>query len=114
MLYDIKPVPKPRMTRADKWKKRACVLRYWAFKDEIKLKRVKLAQEGSLIIFTLPMPESWGDKKKLSMDKKPHKQKPDLDNLIKALFDALYQNDAGIHDFKCLKIWGYKGSIEIL
>ena len=28
----ITPVSKPRMTRADTWKKRPCVLKYWAYK----------------------------------------------------------------------------------
>ena len=34
--YKIKPVPKPRMTQRDAWDKRPCVLRYRAFKDEVR------------------------------------------------------------------------------
>ena len=29
------PVPKPRMTRRDRWKPRQCVTRYWAWKDAV-------------------------------------------------------------------------------
>ncbi|HHE6457291.1 TPA: RusA family crossover junction endodeoxyribonuclease, partial [Proteus mirabilis] len=32
-VFNIEPVPKPRMTQADKWKKRPPVLKYFAFKD---------------------------------------------------------------------------------
>ena len=42
VVYPITPVPKPRMTRRDRWAKRPCVLRYWAFKDEVRLRRVSL------------------------------------------------------------------------
>ena len=31
------PMGAPRMTQSDKWKKRDCVVRYRAFKDEIRL-----------------------------------------------------------------------------
>lgn len=30
-IYDITPIGKPRMTRADKWKQRPAVMRYRAF-----------------------------------------------------------------------------------
>lgn len=30
-IYDITPIGKPRMTRADKWKQRPPVMRYRAF-----------------------------------------------------------------------------------
>ena len=32
-IYDITPIGKPRMTRADKWKQRPAVMRYRAFCD---------------------------------------------------------------------------------
>ena len=37
-VYDITPMGKSRMTRADKWKKRPEVLRYRAFCDEVRLR----------------------------------------------------------------------------
>ena len=58
MIYDITPLGKPRMTQSDRWKKRPEVLRYIAFKNECKLKRVHVAEDSASITFILPMPES--------------------------------------------------------
>lgn len=35
-VYNITPIPKPRMTRSDKWKKRPAVVRYFEYKDKIR------------------------------------------------------------------------------
>lgn len=43
-VFNIEPVPKPRMTQADKWKKRPPVLKYFAFKDEVKLNKITLPE----------------------------------------------------------------------
>lgn len=113
MKYNVSPNTKPRMTRADKWKKRKCVLQYWAFKDEINLRRVKF-EVGQSIIFHVPMPKSWSKKKKIEMDGRPHEQVPDIDNYLKALFDSLYLDDSHIwHVGDLKKLWAYEGSIEI-
>lgn len=113
MLYPITPIPKPRMTRADKWKKRPAVLRYWAFKDECILNKITLQSEGASVTFIMPMPKSWSVKKSLTFLGKPHTQKPDLDNLLKALQDALFDDDSGIHSITIKKIWGDTGAIII-
>ncbi|RKZ82922.1 MAG: RusA family crossover junction endodeoxyribonuclease [Gammaproteobacteria bacterium] len=112
---DITPVPKPRQTRADKWKKRPSVLRYRAFADEIRLNLPRdLDFNNSTIVFLLPMPKSWSKKKKGAMNHSPHTQKPDLDNLIKALLDAHLSDDSGIHSLRYVrKIWAYTGEIWI-
>ena len=34
--YPLTGMAKPRMTKADTWKKRPIVLKYWAYKDSIK------------------------------------------------------------------------------
>jgi len=44
MIYNINPVPKPRMTQSDKWKKRPPVLRYFAFKDECRIHDVEIPE----------------------------------------------------------------------
>ena len=112
MIYPITPMGKPRMTRSDKWKKRPAVMRYRAFKDECRLHNVALP-ELPCITFYMPMPASWSKKKKADMDGQPHKGKPDLDNILKALFDALYEDDAHIWYVTAKKIWSYDGKIEI-
>ncbi len=111
--YPIIPIPKPRMTRSDKWKKRKCVMRYWGYKDMVRGLKIILPECGCYIIFYLPMPKSWSKKKKVENTGKAHKQTPDLDNLLKALFDALFENDSHIWSYKATKLWNYEGSIVI-
>jgi len=110
--YPITPVPKPSMTHADRWKKRPCVLQYFAFKDEVRLRKVTF-DSGSIITFHLPMPNSWSAKKKATMNGKPHKQTPDFDNLMKALSDSVYKDDSHISSISIRKIWAYEGGITI-
>jgi len=113
MKYKIKPVSKPRMTRSDKWKKRDCVVRYWEFKDEVKKNNIILKKSNSHIIFTIPMPKSWSEKKKKENNQKPHEARPDVDNLCKAIMDAVLDEDCKIWDIRITKLWGYDGFIEI-
>ena len=111
-VYDIIPNTKPRMTQRDRWAKRPCVLKYFAFKDEVKLNKIELP-EAYHVIFILPMPKSWGKKKKADMDGQPHKQTPDKDNLEKALLDAIYGDDSHKWDGRATKMWGKEGRIIV-
>ncbi len=111
--YSIAPTPKPRMTQRDRWKKRPAVLRYYAFKHQCKSAGIKLQQSGINVVFEIPMPKSWSKKKKAEMVGKPHQQKPDLDNLIKALFDACLDEDCEIWQFTASKVWAETGAILI-
>lgn len=114
-LYNIRPVPKPRMTRSDKWKKpmRPNVSRYFAFKDECRLKNVEVPESGARVIFYMPMPKSWSKKKKTEYVLTPHRQVPDVDNLCKALLDALFGDDSHVYDIRVSKYWDYEGSIGV-
>jgi len=115
MEYQITPIPKPRMTQRDKWLKpsRKVVAKYRNFCRHCKLERVILPSYGAKIIFILPMPDSWSKKKKDSTNGKAHMNKPDLDNLLKALSDAIYGDDSGIWDVHVTKRWGREGKIII-
>lgn len=113
MRYAITPMAKPRMTRADKWKQRGCVLRYRAYKDEIRLRKVLVPEGGVRITFVIPMPVSWSNKKRDAMDGQPHQVKPDVDNLHKGLLDAVFQDDCQVWDHRVTKIWGEIGAIII-
>lgn len=112
-IFDITPMGKPRMTQADKWKKRPEVLRYRAFCDEVRLHNVTLPESGYHVIFVLPMPPSWSKKKRAGHDGQPHQSKPDKDNLEKALLDAIFDDDSKIWDGRVTKIWGEAGQIII-
>lgn len=111
--YPITPLGKPRMTQRDKWKKRECVERYHAFKDECRTHRVTLNLSKDHVTFILPMPKSWSAKKRANMDGKPHQMKPDMDNMLKALWDAVMEQDCGIWDCRVTKLWGMEGQIII-
>lgn len=88
-------------------------MKYFAFCDEIKLKKV-VFNIGDSITFYLPMAKSWSNKKKEKMDGLPHENKPDIDNLLKALLDSLFEEDCKIHHIGTIKkVWAYEGAIEI-
>lgn len=112
--FPVAPCPKPRMTRADRWKKRPIVLKYFDFADALR----DAAPEGYevprvlSVTFVVPFPKSYSKKKRESLLGQPHEQRPDLDNYIKAFQDALAKEDCQIHTYKnCRKIWGETGKI---
>ncbi|MCK5608257.1 RusA family crossover junction endodeoxyribonuclease [Candidatus Pacearchaeota archaeon] len=120
LTLDINPVPKPRMTQSDKWKKRPCVLKYRSFCDELRylVKQEKidlevLARDGFKLVFYMPMPLSWGKKKRLEMKGTPHMSRPDVDNLMKSYCDALYKEDSHIWNVHVVKKWNSEASIYI-
>ena len=112
-VYNITPVPKPRMTQADRWKQRPSVMRYWAYKDEVKELKIECLP-GDEITFILPMAKSWSKKKKVEFDNTPHLLKPDFDNLLKALWDSVHDDDQHLWCIgESKKLWGYEGKIII-
>jgi Holliday junction resolvase RusA-like endonuclease len=116
ITLNIAPVAKPRMTRRDKWKNppRPVVTKYRAFKDEIALKKNGFYLPDSFsVLFMVPMPKSWSKKKKALFMGQPHKQVPDLDNMIKGLGDAFKVDDSGIYHIHAKKIWWDEGKITI-
>lgn len=113
MLYPITPVAKPRMTQRDRWKKRRIVQRYRAFKDECRLRGVTVPEHGGSVTFVLPMPKSWSKAMRDAMNERPHQQKPDVDNLLKGLLDAVYGEDCGVWDIRVRKRWGVMGEIMV-
>ena len=114
--FDVTPMAKPRMVRSDSWKKRDAVERYWAFKEELNLEanllKFHLADEFA-VEFYIPMPASWSKKHKREMLGKPHRHKPDADNLVKAVMDCLREDDSGIWNLTIRKYWSDSGRIVI-
>ena len=112
-IFKISPQPKPRMTRADKWKKRPSVLSYRAFADEMRVQAEGWELPDAFHVrFIVPMPISWSKKKRLQMVSTPHRQRPDLDNFIKS-FDCLREDDSSIWKISAEKVWGEEGAIII-
>lgn len=110
--YLINPVSKPRMTQSDKWKKRKATSNYWVYKDLLRWEKVEVPTPCH-VIFNISMPHTWSNKKRKSMDGKPHEQKPDIDNLLKGLFDAIFEEDCHIYKILAEKNWAEVGSISI-
>lgn len=111
MILKVEPCPKPRMTQRDKWldPPRPVVAKYWLFADAIRIEAKKFGFEladAFDVIFYLPMPESWSEKKKRRMAGKPHRQRPDRDNLLKGFCDSLCpDDDSHIYDGRVGKYW---------
>ena len=114
MKYNIKPVPAPRQTRRDVWldPPRPCVARYRAFGNEVKRLKIELPEHFH-IHFIMAIPKSWSKKKKALFLHKPHQQTPDVDNLCKALWDSLYEDDSHIYDARISKWWGESSCIIV-
>lgn len=112
MKIEIDPIGKPRMTKADRWKGRECVERYWTYKDELKLRLPHYVLPQCLTVeFQLPMPDSWSEKRKQMLEGQPHQQKPDLDNLLKAWMDVFTESDAYVAEIHARKTWARTGAI---
>src|SRR6266478_9431797 len=105
MFIDITPVPKPRMTRRDTWSQRPAVGLYHAFCDELRLKFPYPLPEMLRVEFYLPVPASWSLKKQVQYHRQPHRQRPDIDNLCKAVMDALAKEDSYIYILHAEKYW---------
>jgi len=106
MIFNTRPRPKPRMTRADAWRKRECVLDYYSFKDEIKLQaRDYVLPCAFRVVFGVPFPRSYNASKREKLLGTPHQSKPDIDNYLKAIMDVLSDNDSYIWKVEASKIW---------
>lgn len=65
------------------------------------------------IAATFETPASWSKKKTAETINRPHMQRPDLDNIVKAISDGLnriaYADDGQIVQVEASKIWGPAG-----
>jgi Holliday junction resolvase RusA-like endonuclease len=116
---EIPPIPAPRLNRGSQYnpQKKKLVARYMKWKEDVQLLAYQAGWKPTdelHVIFVLPMPKSWSRQKRERMRGEPHQQKPDRNNLMKALEDALYKDDSGVWKSSEEKIWGESGHIVIL
>ena len=114
------PVPKPRQTRSDRWKKRPSVMRYRAWADEARrvhneatrkqfpevrfLGEIRYGRIMAVAFFK--MPGSWNAATKAKMKGQPHTLRPDADNILKSVGDSLFPTgDEHLHDLHIRKLW---------
>lgn len=113
--FDAEPMGKPRMTQRDKWKPSLAAKRYHRFKDQI-LEAVLEDQDLRAFLKNcdvfrvdwtafLPIPRSLSATMKIARAGNLHRQKPDKDNIEKALLDALFHEDSGIAQGTGEKRW---------
>lgn len=112
--YEIDPVGKVRQTQSDRFRKRPCVVRYRMFADWLRENGCTL-EAGDSVTFIISMPMSWSDKKWQKHDGTHHTGKPDLDNLLGGLMDAVCPDGDGhlSHFGSIEKRWGEQGLIII-
>ena len=95
------------------------------FEDEIRrmakeqYKQAPLTGAVSLVVtFYLPIPMSWSKKKKENRIGQFHASRPDLDNLLKGVLDALngvlYNSDAQVVKLSAAKFYGTQPRIEVI
>jgi Holliday junction resolvase RusA-like endonuclease len=118
MRWEVEPMGKVRMTQSDKWKvgekARPCVARYRAYHDALRALGVTI-EPGDEIHFHIQMPPSWSKKKRALHDGTPHRQKPDIDNLVGGLLDGVLEEDKGIDRLgETSKSWTAKPSSIII
>lgn len=102
------------MTQRDKWLKppRPIVQRYFDYRDFLRLVTHNVDFPGALSVeFYLPMPKSWSKRKKEKMEGKPHLQRPDIDNLLKGLLDAIFEEDCAVYSVRAKKFWSEEGAV---
>ena len=103
--------------------------KYNAYKEEVRYwveKNQFIIPHGCIsICFHIPFPKSWRQKKRDSMAGAPHQSTPDLDNLLKALFDSIMPrrnrvagdkgaDDRKIHSYASWKVWCAPGDERIV
>lgn len=108
MVIPLRPFPAPRMTRYSKFTDRA--QQYARWKRDVswfcKINGFSLpdSQLNLSFRFQTRHPGRWGE---------PHSFKPDLDNLVKAFFDALCSRDQTVTQFSCDKKWSERDEIIV-
>ena len=124
IVVETTPVPAPRQTRRDVWLNppRPCVARYRAFCDAVRA-AVRAAGVTEVpprlrLRFEMPIPKSRRTGKDRVEPGQPHQQKPDWDNLAKAVLDAWAKearvnDDAHVWDVRAEKVWGETGRVVV-
>jgi Holliday junction resolvase RusA-like endonuclease len=126
-LFDVIPTSAPRMSQSDRWKtnpnhpdpkkrQREVVTKYFAYKDTLRWQAKQMNYEFKNyldIVFIVPIPDSFSEKKKQRLNGTPVKTKPDIDNYVKAFMDSLKSEDGDVWFIKAIKVYGFKGSVLV-
>jgi len=120
----VVPMGAVRMTGRGKYIK-PNAQRYLTYKKLIQMHVISQVKRMELLTgplevtvwFTMPIPQSWSQKKKRESIGEWHCKKPDIDNLVKGLFDSLngliWTDDNQVAVVKSYKLYGESPQIEV-
>lgn len=113
-IFDITPIPKPRMTDRDRGKHyhylgmRPCVEKYFKYKSDLQYlalkNRFKIKDSKMYLRFEFKAKDD-------KLIGKGHQEKPDIDNLLKGFMDAFSAKDETIFNVYAEKVWSDKDCI---
>ena len=119
IVYFAKPIGKPRMTQRDKWAQRPAVMRYREWADGLRSLFVKPLPPANQVkslswMATFAPAASCPKKMRVELMGTLHRDRPDRDNVDKAILDVLFKEDSGIACGSVEKRWGWENKLEIL
>jgi len=110
LKLQIVPFPKPQNDLDEKINQM-----YKSWKEEIKLLSdvcVWHPRDSVEIEFVIPFPNKMIKKKKAKLNDQPHKEFPDIHDLLSAFFEALNFDEGQVWRFVNIKkVWGENGQI---
>ena len=89
---------------------------YTAARDALRLMfgAVTVAPPWSLSVTAVrAMPASWSKRRRAAMAGAWCMTKPDADNIVGAVMDALFEDDAAVVSVTCRKVWGATAELRI-
>lgn len=105
---------RPRMTRQGRAYTPAATVSFERTVGQYAMAAGAVAIEGPCkmrLIAVFEPAQSWSQKKKDAHMWRPHTQRPDLDNCVKAILDGLnriaFKDDGQVCEFECRKMWGH-------
>lgn len=119
-VLNVTPMGAPRANQGKSWFVRG--KKYMQFKDKLREEIDRVGFEvktGYLdLIFCMPIPSvERGSKRsireKISRLGHPHRQKPDIDNLVKGFMDTILKEDGLIYRVNAVKVWTTEPGIII-
>jgi len=123
-LEGFTPMGAPRSnarTHFGSGKDAARVKKYHEYRDAIASRVLQHLTQGTVqftdftahlgLVFRFPVAESWSLTKQVRACQfgEYHRQKPDIDNLVKGFLDAVMDEDCQVADVRAVKVWVPRG-----
>lgn len=122
LFIPIEPMGAVRTTQRQKFMDERAQ-RYRTYKQHIALlarQTIHLPSENPIladITFYMPFPSSWSGKKKERNNGLIHTSKPDIDNMVKGVFDSLnkiaWKDDNQVFEIHSKKMYSYNPGIAV-